>query len=71
MSEEFAREIEWEPAWSTGAPCPQVISNGSQTFLIYYINERDPDWDGSYTTMISPGSETTYPLAVVPYMKRD
>lgn len=69
MTEEFAREIEWSPKWSTGAPLPQVLSNGRRTFLIYYIRETDPDWDGSYTTMISPGSETTYPLAVVEFKR--
>ena len=25
ISKEYAKEIEWEPAWSTGAPLPQVF----------------------------------------------
>jgi hypothetical protein len=32
-SKEYAREIEWEPAWSTGAPCPQIFSNGHETYF--------------------------------------
>jgi hypothetical protein len=67
MNEEFAREIEWIPKWSSGAPCPQVLSNGNKTFLIYYIDEPDPGWDGTYSTMISPGSETSYLLALVEF----
>jgi len=33
--------IEWTPAWSTGAPCPQVFSNGHETYLSYYTDEAE------------------------------
>jgi hypothetical protein len=36
---EYARVIEWNPAWSGGAPCPQVFSNGHEVYLIYYTND--------------------------------
>jgi hypothetical protein len=37
---EFARVFEWKPAWSSGAPCPQVFSNGHETYLSYYTDEE-------------------------------
>jgi hypothetical protein len=66
-TDEFARVIEWTPQWDTGAPMPQVYSNGHKTFLIYLINEPDPNWDGTYVNMIDNTSETTYPLALVEF----
>lgn len=63
---EFAQVIEWAPGWETGAPT-QVFSNGRKVFLIYFINEHDPNWDGTCMTMIDNTSETTYPLALVEF----
>ena len=40
-SREFAKVIAWTPTWSTGAPCPQVFSNGHETYLSYYTDEVD------------------------------
>jgi hypothetical protein len=38
---EFAREINWTPQWSGGAPLPQVFSNGHNTYLTYLTNDND------------------------------
>jgi len=65
---EHAIVINWSPAWSGGAPCPHVFSNGHKTYLMYYVEEPDLNWDGSYTTMIDPSSESIYPLAVVEFV---
>jgi hypothetical protein len=46
---------------------PQVFSNGQKVFLIYLINDPDPNWDGSYVNMIDNTSETTYPLALMEF----
>ncbi len=67
LSEEYARVIEWKPEWDTGAPIPQVFSNGHKIYLIYHISEPDPHWDGTYVTMIDNSSETQYPLALVEF----
>jgi hypothetical protein len=66
-TDEFARVVEWTPQWSSGAPMPQVFSNGHKVFLIYLIYEPDPKWDGTYVTVIDNTSETTYPLALVEF----
>ena len=39
ISNEFAKVIDWTPLWSTGAPCPQVFSNGHETYLSYYTDD--------------------------------
>lgn len=41
-----ATVIDWIPPWSAGAPCPQVFSNGHETYSMYYVEESDPNWDG-------------------------
>jgi len=66
-TDECARVIEWTPEWDIGAPTPQVFSNGHKTFLIYLINEPEPDWDGTSVTMIDNTSETKYSLALVEF----
>lgn len=65
---EYATVIDWSPAWSTGAPCPQVFSKGHKTYLMYYVEEPNPSWDGSYTRMIDPSSESVYTMAVVEFL---
>jgi len=67
-SKEKAKVIDWKPRWSTGAPCPQVFSNGLRTFLIYYINVPDPNWDGTYVKGIDNKSNTVFPLALVEFI---
>lgn len=64
---EYAKIIDWPLKWDTGAPMPQVYGNGHKTFLIYMINEPDPNWDGTYTTVIDNTSEKKYPLALVEF----
>lgn len=68
-TDEFARVIEWTPQWDTGAPIPQVFSNGQKVFLIYLINEpnSNSNLDVTYVTMNDSTSETTYPLALVEF----
>lgn len=69
ISREYARQIDWSPSWDTGAPLPQVFSNGHNTYLAYLINTPDPNWDGSYTTMIDNTSDKTFPVALVNFIK--
>src|SRR2546423_6523739 len=67
LSGEKVKPIDWQPTWSTGAPLPQVISNGSYLFLIYLIDKPNPDWDNSFPEMINPKSKNEYPLALVKF----
>jgi hypothetical protein len=66
-NDEFAKVIPWTPEWDTGAPCPQVFSGTFKTYLLYNISEDDPNWDGTYTTMVDNTSDVNYPLVLVEF----
>src|SRR4051794_38435478 len=54
--EECAVELDWPAPWDIGAPLPHVIASGFRTYVIYNQRERDPNWDGSYATMVDPAA---------------
>ena len=64
---ECAKVIDWQPKWDSGASNPQVFSNGLNTYLIYLIDETDPNWDGTFVTKIVNSSEAQYSLALVEF----
>lgn len=66
--EETAISLEWKYPWNTGAPLPHIVSSGYKTFLIYYISEPDPNWDGTNVTVIDSTSEQMLPLALVEFI---
>jgi hypothetical protein len=33
--------------WDAGAPLPQLLRSEYRTFLTFYLNEQDPDWNGA------------------------
>ena len=45
------------PRPDAGAPLPVVIGDDYQLLLAYLVSEPDPNWDGSYVTVVSPGSD--------------
>jgi hypothetical protein len=45
------------PRPDIGAPLPLVVSDESHVLLAYLVSEPDPNWDGSYTTVVSPDSQ--------------
>ena len=49
-------EIKSIPQSSVGAPCPLVFATEHEVVVTYFLNEVDPDWDGSSVRVISPGS---------------
>src|SRR5262245_34088500 len=54
--EETALHCPWEVKWDAGAPLPHIIASGRKAYLLYLISKPDPNWDGSYVTMVDPGS---------------
>jgi hypothetical protein len=64
---ECAVQIDWPAKWDTGAPLPHVVSSGRRTYLIYLMSEPDPEWDGTYATMIDPASTEKQPIAIVQF----
>ena len=68
-SKEYARVIDWTPRWDVGAPMPQIYSDGHKTFLIYMLNESDPNWDGTDVSLIDNTSEAIESLALVEFIR--
>jgi hypothetical protein len=46
--------IDIGPRWDTGAPLPHLVTNRSRAFVICRADQPDPDWDGTYVTVVSP-----------------
>jgi hypothetical protein len=63
--EQYANVIDVGPRWDAGAPLPHLVSNGSRAFVVCLASIRDPHWDGSYVTMVSPADEQPTPLVVI------
>jgi hypothetical protein len=41
------------PQSSIGAPCPAVIATEHSLILIFFLEDRYPDWDGTTVRMVS------------------
>jgi len=63
--EPYAIPAEFPIRWSVGAPMPFVMSDGYRTFLTFYVDVPDPEWDGTSTKVIAPSSSDTYTLCAV------
>jgi hypothetical protein len=55
--------------WSGGAPLPHLLSSGHRTFVAFYLDEPDPDWDGTYVHVIDPTDEAPASLGVGEFMR--
>lgn len=62
-----AYPLEGIPQWDVGAPMPHVLSSGYRTILLYYVQDIDPNWDGSYVKIRSTSSEEVSRIAVVEF----
>lgn len=51
--EPWAEPLDLGVSWSAGAPLPHLLSNGSTAVLICLAAKNDPNWDGTYTTVVS------------------
>lgn len=52
--EEHAVSVDLGVRWSGGAPLPHLLSSGHRTFVAFYLDEPDPDWDGTYVHVVDP-----------------
>jgi hypothetical protein len=67
--DEYAVEIDFELRWDTGAPLPHMLANGRRTFLLFYLPNRDPDWDGTWVRVVDPAAPEPQPLGVVEFRR--
>jgi hypothetical protein len=65
--EEYAVPYELAVRWSAGAPLPHLLSSGTRSFVAFYLEEPDPDWDGTYVRVVDPTDETEESLALAEF----
>jgi hypothetical protein len=65
--EQYAQVIDLGARWDTGAPLPHLVSDGSRAFVVCLARQRDPDWDGSYVTVVAPGDRHESLFVVVEF----
>lgn len=57
-------ELKDAPQSSVGAPIPYVLADEHRVILAYYVQTREPDWDGSTVRLVS-STTTSEPIAIV------
>ena len=67
--EEHAIPFDLGVQWSGGAPLPHLLSSGHRTFVAFYLNEPDPDWDGTYVHIVDPTDEAAASLGIAEFMR--
>jgi hypothetical protein len=66
--EQHAVPFKFPIKWDIGAPMPFLMMNDHRTFLTFYINVPDPNWDGTYVTIKSPAASGVESLALVEFI---
>ena len=64
---ETAIVLDYPYPWDIGAPLPQVISDGNQTFLFYYVGEKKKRWESFSEEVIDLGGSSQSLLALVTF----
>lgn len=57
-------ELRDVPQSSIGAPVPTIVADEHRVVLAYYLQDRDPDWDGQTIRVVGP-ADSSEPLAIV------
>lgn len=65
--EPFAVPCDFPVEWSVGAPLPYLLQNEDRAFLTFYVNVRDPNWDGTYVNVVDPSSPDAVTLCLVTF----
>jgi hypothetical protein len=65
--DEYAVELDFELPWDTGAPLPHLLANGHKTYLLFYLANPEPDWDGTWVRVVDPAATEAEPLGVVEF----
>src|SRR5438045_758107 len=65
--DQYAVELNFALPWSTGAPLPHLLANGHRTYLLFYLANPDPGWDGTQVRVVDPAADEPEPLGVVEF----
>lgn len=66
--EEEVVPIDLGVQWDMGAPMPCVIHSDIKTFLAFYLDEPDPEWDGTYVSVADPASSKPTPVGIIEWL---
>jgi hypothetical protein len=50
--------------WDIGAPLPHLVANEHRAFLVFYLRDAVPGWDGTWVQVVNPAAEHQVPLGV-------
>ncbi len=53
----YAEPVDFPVRWSRGAPLPHLLASDSRCYLLFHVEEIDPDWDGTTCRVVGPGSQ--------------
>src|SRR5690348_16951769 len=67
QNEPHAVPIEFPVQWDTGAPLPYLLRNDHRTFLVFFLRDADPAWDGTYVNVRHADDLGSGNLAVVEF----
>lgn len=67
LGEEFAVPINFPVQWDSGAPLPYLLQSEYKTYLVFFLQESDPNWNGTFTTVRHPDSSETSKIALVEF----
>jgi hypothetical protein len=65
--EEYAVAVKFPVCWDTGAPLPYLLQNDYRTFLAVFLQDFDPDWDGTFVRVRNPNSGLSEKLALIEF----
>ena len=68
-NEPHAVPIEFPVPWDIGAPLPYLLQNDYRTFLVFFLPDVDPGWDGTYVRLRHPDSPRLSNLAIVEFKR--
>jgi len=66
-NEPYAIPCDFPVEWDVGAPLPFLLRSDSRTFLTFYVNEPDPNWDGTFVNVVDTGSQEAVSLCLVSF----
>jgi len=66
-NEPYAVPCGFPVKWDVGAPLPFLLCSDGRTFLTFYVDEPDPNWDGTYVSLVDPGSQDANSLCLVSF----
>jgi hypothetical protein len=60
--QEDAIEVDLGWAWDRGAPLPHLLASDRKVYLVCYLREPLPGWDGTWVQVVDPAAEGAMPL---------